>query len=231
MSIVDIHQTPRLFAAFLLLAASCAGAEDWQDQVTQQLCLRWQAIAGADGECEVSYPGLSPNFRLPECQQAFTLNLLRPLQSGRNGLELSCESPWWRQNLAIQLHIFKPVVVLARASGSHQVLNGTDLSLVRHDIGTLPKGFFTSLDQVAGMQLRRSLRAGTILSTDLLEASIVINRGDQVKIRIIKPGIRIESEGSAMEEGRVGERIRVRNDRSGKVLTARVLEHGLVQVE
>ena len=231
MSIVDIRQTHRLFAAFLLLASLQANADEWRTQVEQPLCSRWEEIAGVGHDCAVSFPGLSPNFRLPDCQHPVDVSLLRPLQPGRNGVELGCESPWWRQNLAIQLHIFKPVAVLARAVGSNQPLTPADISLVRHDIGALSKEYFTELEQVAGMTLRRNLRAGTVLSADMLEHPLLIQRGEQVTIRVVKPGIRIEMKGSALEDGKIGERIRVRNEQSQKVVSGLVLERGLVQVE
>ncbi len=231
MSIVDIRRTHRLFAAFLLAAAVDVSAGDWQEPVVQHICSRWSDIAGSGDECVVVFPGLSPNFRLQDCPQPVSVTLLRPLQPGRNGVELGCESPWWRQNLAIQLQIFKPVVVLARAAGIDQTLGHDDISLVRHDIGSLSKEFFTAPEQVTGMKIRRNLRAGTVLSGDMLVSPQLIGRGEQVNIRVIRAGIRIEMKGTALENGKEGDRIRVRNEQSQRIVTGVVLERGLVQVE
>lgn len=231
MSIVDILNRSSIFAAFFLLTALPAAAEDWQRLVEDDLCQRWQDIGGDDADCRVSFPGLSPNFQLQNCAQPPQINLLRPLQPGRNGLELACEQPWWRQNLAIQIHIFKPVVVLARAVASNQTLTNDDITIISQDIGTLSRNFFTSAETLPGMQIRRNLRAGTILTNDMLSMPMLVNRGDQVTIRVIKPGIRIEMRGTALDAGRENDRIRVRNDQSQRVVTGRVIETGLVETE
>src|SRR5690606_38335043 len=132
MSIVDILRRDRLVAAFLLRLllllllpmllplSVAASTSDWQQQVSDELCQRWQDIGGPGADCSVSFPGLSPNFQLQHCEQPWQINLLRPLQPGRNGLEISCEQPWWRQNLAVQIQIFREVAVLARSVSAGQ---------------------------------------------------------------------------------------------------------------
>lgn len=239
MSIVDILRRDRLFAAFLLLLllpmllplSVAASTSDWQQQVSDELCQRWQDIGGPGADCSVSFPGLSPNFQLQHCEQPWQINLLRPLQPGRNGLEISCEQPWWRQNLAVQIQIFREVAVLARSVSAGQKLTAADISLVRHDIGGLSKDFLTSADTLPGMELRRTLRAGTVLSRDMIALPVLVERGQQVNIRVQRPGIRIEMKGTALDAGSAGDRIRVRNDSSQKIIRATVLERGLVQVD
>lgn len=234
MSIVDILNQHRIFAAFLLLLLPWSGAahaDDWQQRIQADLCGRWEDIGGPGADCSVSFPGLSPNFQLQHCEQPWQINLLRPLQPGRNGLEISCEQPWWRQNLAVQIHIFREVAVLARGVSAGQKLTAADISLVRHDIGGLSKDFLTAADTLPGMELRRTLRAGTVLSRDMLALPVLVERGQLVTIRVQRPGLRIEMKGTALDAGSAGERIRVRNDSSQKILSATVIESGLVQID
>lgn len=231
MSIVDIRRSHPIFAAFLLLMTLSASASDWQRVVNEKICRQWQGISGDQYQCEVSFPTLTSNFSLPACNEDWQLALLRPLQPGRNGLEISCSSPWWKQNVALQLHAYTEVAVLTQPVTIGHVLSEADINMVRHDIGAISKEFFTDADAVIGQQIRRQLRAGTILNADMLNNPIVINRGEQVTIRTQKPGISIEMKGVALEQGRSGERIRVRNDRSGKVVTGTVAAAGLVLVQ
>lgn len=231
MSIVDIRHSHPIFAAFLLLLSLSASAQDWQRVVNEKICTQWQGISGDQYQCEVSFPALSGNFNLPACTEDWQLALLRPLQPGRNGLEISCNNPWWKQNVALQLHAYAQVAVLTQPVSIGQVLSAADISMVRHDIGTISKEFFTDANAVIGQQIRRQLRAGTILNADMLNNPIVINRGEQVVIRTQKPGLSIEVKGIALEQGRSGERIRVRNERSGTIVTGSVIAAGLVLVQ
>lgn len=102
---------------------------------------------------------------------------------------------------------------------------------MRQDDGALSKSTLTHNHEVLGLQSKRSLKAGTILNHDMLEAPTLIKRGDTVRIRVIKPGIAIEMTGTAMTQGKLNERIAVRNDSSQKTLSATVISAGIVQVE
>ncbi len=230
MSIVEIFKKHPVFAIFFLLSSLGAQA-DWQAEVEAKLCQDWQSISEGSSECALSFPGLSRQFSLPSCTESWQLNLLRPLQPGRNGIEISCATPYWKQNFAVQLHSYRLLAVLARAVESGEVLQQADVNFVRYDTGALSKNSLTQSAQVLGMQSKRALKAGTILSTDMLQAPTLIKRGDSVRIRVKKPGIEIEMLGTAMASGKLGERILVRNDSSQKNLTATVISLGVVQIE
>lgn len=235
MSIVENQHARRIFAAIFLilcaLQADAAPAGEWRETVSQWLINHWQSISGRADNASISYPGLPADYRLPDCTQPLRIDPVRDLQPGRNGLEVSCRKPYWKQHLAVQLHVYREVAVLAQAAAADSALKEDDLSYIRQDTGELNKGYFTREDALTGQLLRRSQRAGTVLTPDMIEAPMVIERGDEVTIRVEKPGIRIESKGTAMEPARAGERLRVRNNQSQKVITATAVSAGLVQVK
>ena len=59
----------------------------------------------------------------------------------------------------------------------------------------------------------------------------MIHRGDQIVMLVKSANMTLQTVGEAMQDGGIGERIRVRNDASGKVLRGEILESGLVQVQ
>lgn len=235
MSIVDNQRIRRIFAViFLTLCGSLslpAYAEGWKQQVNDYLLGRWLEVSGDRGEASISYPGLPDSYQLADCQGPLRIDPVRALQPGRNGVEISCSSPFWKQHLAVQLHSFQAVAVLARAVPADAVLGDDDINYVRRDTGELSQGFFTERHPLSGMVMRRSQRAGTIISANMVEAAVVIERNDQVVIEVNRPGIRIEMKGTALEDACAGERLRVRNNQSGKVVMARAVRRGLVQVQ
>ncbi|WP_430459845.1 flagellar basal body P-ring formation chaperone FlgA [Thalassolituus sp. LLYu03] len=234
MSIVENQRRRRIFAVFFLYLlpglSMAAGAAKWRSDVTAELLAQWTRISGVEGASDVSFPGLPADYALPECRQALVIDPVRDLQPGRNGLEISCAAPYWKQHLAVQLHVYREVAVLARAVAADAVVSDDDLSYVRQDTGELSKGFFTGDDPLSGQVMRRTQRAGTVVTPDMVEPPVVIERGDAVQILVSRPGIRIEMKGTALESARTGERLRVRNDQSQKVLTATAVRAGLVQV-
>ena len=65
----------------------------------------------------------------------------------------------------------------------------------------------------------------------MLDEPLIIGRGDEVDIRVNRPGISVTMKGTAMGRAREGETLRVKNNRSGKIVTATAIAPGLVQVE
>jgi flagellar basal body P-ring formation protein FlgA len=241
MSIVenpDMHRTiarifysqqPGLIFA-LLMSLSITARADWQDDIRQQLLGDWQAIAGPQADASISFPGISSTYQLQECQQPPTLNLGKPLQPGRNSLEIRCAQPWWQQYVALQLHSWRNVAILTRAMNNGDALTADSIRWVRQDVGELNQGFFTSADELQGQTVKRTLKAGTILNPDQVQPALLVRRGDTLRIKLRRGNIQLQTDGTAQEDGRQGERIRIRNNQSGKNLTAIVIAAGEVEI-
>lgn len=230
MSIVDKLAQYRNIACFLLFFSPALVAENWQASLSEQICQRWQEISAADQPCELSFPGLSQQFQLPFCEQPINHQLSRALTPGRNGIELSCHQPRWQQNLAIQLHIHQEIVILANPVGIGQPLSAEDISLIRHDLSNLGRDFYSDPELVIGQQLKRNVRTGTILTSALLEAPQLIGRGDLVSILIKRPTLTLETQGTALENGKLGDTIRIRNNQSNNIVVGRVIKAGQVEI-
>jgi len=59
--------------------------------------------------------------------------------------------------------------------------------------------------------------------------AVVVGRNQTVVIRIERPGILVTAIGKAMQDGRVGEYIKVRNVDSQRIILAKVNEDGAVE--
>lgn len=233
LSIVENPQLVRLFGLILLLSFgfNCQ-AEDWRSRISNELIKKWHFLSGKEtASTQLSFSGIGDDYQLPTCQHSPEVRTVRPLQPGRNGIEVSCGSPYWRQHFAVSLHVYEHIVILTQPLRDKQALSPAMVRLVRQDIGELNKGYFTSLNEVIGLIGKRRLNRGTVLSPDMVQLPLLIKRGEKVAIRINRPGIKVEMEGTAMGAGHKGEQIRVRNRQSQKVISATVVARGLVQVE
>lgn len=82
-----------------------------------------------------------------------------------------------------------------------------------------------------GMVAARRLRAGTIIRPGMLKPlrpAIIVRRNQIVTMRINGIGFVISTRGQALQDGRHGECIKVRNVRTRRVVTARVCFDGVV---
>jgi len=87
------------------------------------------------------------------------------------------------------------------------------------------------IDDVAGRLPRRTIRAGTVVQKQWLEAPKLVLHGEIVKVDVISGSTRLEAEGVAETSGSLGEMISVRNPESKRRFRARVVSKGRVRVE
>ena len=83
-----------------------------------------------------------------------------------------------------------------------------------------------------GFITRRPLAAKTILKANMVgtvKPEIVIERNQNVVIRIVRPLLVVTAMGKSMQDGREGEYIKVRNQDSQRIILAKVKEDGTVE--
>lgn len=182
---------------------------------------------------DVQVNRLDPRLRLPLCpENALSASLESPAEPvGRVTVRLSCESEVrWRLFVPAQVSLFQEVLVVTRPLGRHSLIKPTDLAMLERDVGLLGNAYLTDPQQVAGMRLRRQINVDTVLSPQMLEQDEVIKRGDKVVISAANTQVSVRMSGEAMESGNTGSQISVRNIRSGRVVKARVMGPGHVEV-
>jgi flagellar basal body P-ring formation protein FlgA len=110
-------------------------------------------------------------------------------------------------------------------------ISESDLTYVMVDGAALMSGIATSLDEVKGMQARRTLSAGAALRTDDVRHPIVVVKGQTVTMNFSAPGVEVTAIGRAMSEGGVGDLVTVQNPASYRMISATVTAPGTVRVQ
>jgi flagella basal body P-ring formation protein FlgA len=186
-----------------------------------------------DARYEVQINRLDNRLRLPLCPDgALRAELESPAEPvGRVTVRLSCESEVrWRLFVPAQVSLFQPVLVTTRPLSRHSVVSERDVSLLERDVGLLNNAYLTDMEQIKGLRLRRQVSADTVLSPNQLEQQEVVKRGDKVVISAANAQVSVRMPGEALESGNLGSQIRVRNNRSGRVVKARISGPGQVEV-
>lgn len=91
-------------------------------------------------------------------------------------------------------------------------------------------GAFTDMTQILGLEARVALYPGRPIFPKDVMAPALIERNDIVAIVFVRGGLRIETEGRAMERGAIGASVRVLNLASRTTLVGTVLNDGTVEV-
>lgn len=230
-----LRYRPLAVAAALALFWSLAAAAGTQslDQVTATVrSFVEQEYAGLGTISEVHIEALDPRLKLAACErppQAFAAPGQRRMGNVTVGVRCKGARPW---TLYVPVRIVSEVAVLtaARPLPRGAVLKPSDLLPLSRDVAALPHGYFTDAGRLIGMQLKRPLHAGDTISPAAVTAPTLVERGQQVLLRAAVDGIQISMKGEALEDGASGERIRVRNLSSRRVVEAEVIGRNQVRV-
>lgn len=181
---------------------------------------------------QVEINRLDPRLRLALCDQPLTTKLESPAQPvGRATVRVSCEgSAPWSVFVPAQVHLFREVVVARRPLQRNSTLEAADVMLAERDVGLLNQGYLTSLDQALGNKLTRNTQPDQVLPPSHVSPAEIVRKGDQVVISAKNSTINVRMPGEALSDGALGSQIRVKNQRSGRVIRARVTGPGQVEV-
>lgn len=123
--------------------------------------------------------------------------------------------------------IVKMVVVTTQKIPRGEPLSDQNLEIKPHPMA--PEApFFSSVKEPMGRSAAQTLRAGTILTPAHTRAPLAVKRRDAVRIIYTKNNMRIQTLGVAEKQGAIGDVIPVRNTKSKKRITCRIIGQRLV---
>jgi len=174
----------------------------------------------ADADLEVMPDRLDPRLRLSPCERALEA-FWAPgsAQLGQTTVGLRCDGAKpWKLFLPTRVKLLQPVVVASRPLARGQRLGRDDLALEKRDVGTLRGKAIRDPAQVLGYLMSRGVPAGRALDSAVLEAPVLVERGRRVRMAVQAQGIDITMAGVALEDGALGETVRVRNPASRRIV-------------
>ena len=102
----------------------------------------------------------------------------------------------------------------------------TDNTILKRFWGRKPSGVLTSIKDMKNVEASRSLRRGEILKINDLRPAKLINKGDIVNLTYALNSLQLVVTLESLEDGRLGEKIRLRNNDSGEIIKGKVTGKG-----
>lgn len=148
------------------------------------------------------------------------VNAARPLSS----VALSQRDPV--AGKAIQRKVLVAATVLPRGT----VLNETHVVLAEVDTSGIGSPAYESVAEVMHSELIRDLRPGQPIRVQDVRPTVLVKRGQMVLLSVGQSqGFQITARVEALQDGRMGEQVQLRNKESGKILTGVVKGPNAVQ--
>lgn len=118
------------------------------------------------------------------------------------------------------------IVVPVRTIRPHEVIEAVDIAMAEGRAA----GALTRLSQAVGKEARVALYAGRPLRAGDLGPPALVARNATVMLIFSRNGLRITTEGRALDRAAAGETVRVMNLASRSTVTGRVRADGAIEV-
>ncbi len=123
------------------------------------------------------------------------------------------------------------VVVPVRTITAGRKIEAADLTLKALRLGGPPGRFASSLDELVGKTARVTLLADRPIPLPELRAEKIVGRGEELRVLVHAGALEVTVFAEALEDGALGERIKVRNRSSHRVFAAVVSGQRQAEVE
>lgn len=169
-----------------------------------------------------------PRLNLSQCPNDVELDLQdRQFRGGRVSVKATCHGEKrWSIYLSATVEVMVSVVVANGDLQRGDRVSAADLRFETMNLTRLNYGHITDMQAAIGKEVRRLIRVNSPVRAASLQEPIAVKRGDSVNLQARTGTITVQTTATALSNGRVGEQIRVRNNRSERVIRVKVLAEG-----
>lgn len=215
-------------------------------QVLHQSVVQWVAKTQAVPAESVDIAPLDARLQIRHCSRPLALDL--PFASNQT-VRVRCAQPDWQLYVRVSVSgqsSAAPVQVADRAAQpepeARQVLvadvplqrgmrlTAKHVRLAELDTPGIPVNVLEHLSQVMHAEVVRDVRPGTPLRSQDIRPTVLVKRGQMVLMSVGQStGFQISARVEAMQDGRYGEQIKLKNRESGRLLSGMVKGPNRVQ--
>jgi flagellar basal body P-ring formation protein FlgA len=216
-----------LLASTLVTAMTTHPLQDIRDTATNYVRAN---LATDDTDIHISAKALDPRLKLPLCKQQLQAHMpYSNLKSSNTTVGVRCEGEQpWSLYVPVTVQIYREVAVASRPLAQGEKISADDVEMQRMDISHLAGGYLTQANIAIGQISTRPIQLGRPLLSNLLKAPTIIRRGQTITMLAKQSSFEVRSMGESLMDGAVGERIKVRNRRSKRIVEGVVAKNGVV---
>ncbi len=181
---------------------------------------------------EITVGRLDNRLRLTKCELPLeTFTPLGKRRMGRITVGVKCDgkNPW-SLFVPIDVKVMTEVVVAKNSLPRGAILGPGDVTMKKRNLARLNRGYLEQPKLAVGKKLRQRLRQNQVVIPSQLDTPDAIKRNSRIVITASNKLLQIHMAGKALQNGSIGELIKVRNESSNRELEARVVAPGIVEV-
>ncbi len=174
------------------------------------------------------------DFRLPAGIVTFSVEAPQGLSYSRGtpiSVAVFVDGKLYRRlSCYYRIRVYDTVLVAAKTILPDQVITEGDLRLEEREVTNVNDRCIVEKQVAVGHVVNRLLKEGALITESMLKQPVVVEQGATVLLVSHYRGIEVRVPAVALSPGRVGQQIRVRNEVSGKVMLATVVDAGTVRI-
>ncbi|WP_323814608.1 flagellar basal body P-ring formation chaperone FlgA [Cellvibrio sp. NN19] len=224
-------------AGLCILLSSLSSSVLAQIYPLQQLKLDIASFLAADYKqstherIDISVSNLDNRLRLASCSQP--VEFINQDQSGFGGnisVKAQCDGgKTWSVHVPAQVTIYREIAIAGRDIARGEIISQAHITSNTVNVSSIRQAFLPDAEAIIGKEAKRNIGKGEPFRTAVLDAPTAVKRGELVTLESLAGSIKVSSMGTAMADGRIGQKIRVRNNSSERVISGVVVSQGLVQ--
>ncbi|PWY57435.1 flagella basal body P-ring formation protein FlgA [Legionella qingyii] len=220
------------FASTGLHADTIQSLEVLTNKIEQHI--RNELSSYKEGTIRVTADKIDSRLNLKACAEDKLL-VFNPYQSpilstSTMGIKCQENDNHWSLYVPVKITVLKTIYVAKRALIKGSRLTQDDIYQTEMDVQRLNKGYFTEKDLLVGQICKQNISPNSPLNPHNIEAAKLINKGEHVSIVVNDNNLTVSMDGVALEDGTLGETIKVRNLSSKKVIEAQITDAKKVNV-
>lgn len=132
--------------------------------------------------------------------------------------------------VSADIAVFVQVPVPRRPIGANERIRPQHFEMRRMNLANLPQDVVTRPADLEGAKASRALAPGQVVRMSDVELPYLVRRGHLVRVVAKRGALSITALGKALDRGRKGQIIRVLNIDSNRLIQARIINRGSVEV-
>jgi len=150
---------------------------------------------------------------------------------GSQTIGVKCSSPVaWTVYVPVKVKVLQAVVVAVKPLSANQIITSADVKLQQVDIGALRQGYINNIRQIVGQELKYPIAMGSIIKPQSVRAQKLVHRGEHIILVALAGKMEVRMNGTALSDASLGQRVRVKNNSSKRVVEGVVDAPGIVKV-
>jgi flagellar basal body P-ring formation protein FlgA len=221
-----------------LLFSSCAYAIDTPFENHQDLNKKVYAYLSAtldaqEADYQIEIQNIDSRLKLKKCPSNIEIkSTLAHIKPGKNTLIMQCVgSTPWRVFMTARVKLFSYAVVSKHPLNKGHLIKESDLKLEKIQLTQLRSSHLSDIKQATNQVLKKRINRHEVVSVNNLSKPIIIKKGETITIVAKNNGFQISMKGVALMAGSKGDKIKVKNIKTKKVIQGIVFDAQTVKVK